>query len=607
MADRRRPPAVPACDEPEAELDALYCALPYGVALLTPDLRYRSVNPALAKLHGLPAEEHVGRTVAEIAGAETSEAERLTREVLSCGRPIERQLALRPPAAGGERLLDVSCFPVYRDRHRLLGVGAVVRDVTERHRGQAERDALLREALVARAHAQAAVVRNQAAREESEAALQEAERERARAEAAHRRASFLATVTQRLASSMDYRETLREVVSSAVPYIADWCLVTLVAPAHQLEVLGFAHGDPARERLAEEFAAGYEPHERSTLGRVLRSGRPEVLTDLTVEQLTELVSDPRQLELLQRLGACHFGTWPIPDQRGGVLGTLSLVLDESGRRFSDEDLELAEVLATRAGLHLSNARLYAERSEVAHTLQASLLPRELPSIPGVELASAFLPAGDQTIVGGDFFDVFRSADRDWTAILGDVSGKGARAAAITAAARHTLRTAAVVNSDPAANLELLNRMLLGDLGIPEFCTAVCARLRPRTGRLGVTLAFGGHPPALVLRACGRVEPVPGGRGPLIGMFAEAEFEDTELELEPGDLLLLYTDGVTDFRQAGGRGELELAATLAAQRGRSAAQVVDAVTESALALQGGAPRDDIALLAIRCPADGSGHA
>jgi PAS domain S-box-containing protein len=583
-------------------VEAVYTSLPFGVALLTPDLRYRSVNPALAEINGRPVEEHLGRTVREIMGTEADAAERMTREAIASGQAVEREFAVPAPGStDGERRFDVACFPVYRDRQELLGVGTVVREVTDRHRANAERDALLREALISEAHAQAAAVRTQAEREQSEAALLAAERERAAADAARRRASFLATVTQRLASSMDIRATLREVVASAVPYIADWCLVSLIEPDGALTTLGFAHRDPARERLAEQFAAAYRPVGGLPVARALDTGRPVVLSDVTPARLTELVDDSEQRALLERLGVCHWGTWPIPDPRGGVLGTLSLVLDDSGRRFGEEDLDLARALATRAGLHISNARLYAERSEIARTLQASLLPRELPQIPGVELASALLPAGDQNIVGGDFFDVFPTGEAVWAAILGDVSGKGARAAAITAAARHTLRTAAVVSPDPAANLALLNRMLIADLSVPEFCTAVCALLRPAPGRLEVTLAFGGHPPAMLLRATGRVQPVLGGRGPLIGMFAEAEFEAVSLELGPGDLLLLYTDGVTDVRQAAGDGEQALAATLRSQRGRSARQVVDAVAQAALRRQTGGSRDDIALLAIRVPA------
>jgi serine phosphatase RsbU (regulator of sigma subunit) len=333
----------------------------------------------------------------------------------------------------------------------------------------------------------------------------------------------------------------------------------------------------------------------------LKTGEPELIADVTPARLAAIAQTSEQAELLERLGIRHFGTWPIPSPQGEVIGALSLILGDSGRRFSDDDLVLAQTVATRAGLHITNARLYTERSQIAQTLQASLLPRELPEIPGIELASVFLPAGDQNMVGGDFFDVFKSGDGVWSAILGDVSGKGAKAAAITAAARHTLRAAALIDPQPAANLALLNRVLIADLAVPEFCTIVYARLCPGRDKLTARLANGGHPAALVLRDSGIVEEVSAGRGPLVGIVPDAEFQDTELELGPGDLLLLYTDGVTEVRTSDiALGERELVSTLAAQRGRSAHDVAEAIKRSALGLQGGVARDDIAVLAIRVP-------
>jgi sigma-B regulation protein RsbU (phosphoserine phosphatase) len=179
-------------------------------------------------------------------------------------------------------------------------------------------------------------------------------------------------------------------------------------------------------------------------------------------------------------------------------------------------------------------------------------------------------------------------------------GKGAAAAAITATARHTLRAAALIDPAPAANLALLNRVLVADLRPADFCTVVQARLYPGEDRLSVRLAHGGHPPALVLRADGTVESVEAGRGPLVGIVADAEFRESALELAPGELLLLYTDGVTEVRTSDlSLGPRQLISTLAAQRGRSADDVIEAVTASALRLQQGAARDDIAVLAIRC--------
>jgi PAS domain S-box-containing protein len=557
----------------DAQLRAVYSALPVGVAFVTPELRYERVNEALARMNGLPVEAHLGRTVSEVLGEHGAEAERLTREVIARGEPMDFELEVSTPAAQErDRCFEITYFPVFAPAG-LLGVGAVVRDVTDRRAHERERERLLHEALTARAQA----------------------------DAARRRATFLATVTRRLASSMDYEATLREVVSSAVPYLADWGLVSVVEPSGRLRLLGFAHRDPGREQLAEEFARRYRPGPASSVIRVLETGRPMVVEDMTRAQLAAMAEESEYLELLERLGIRHLGTWPIPSPDGNVaIGTLSLIMGDSGRRFAQEDLQLAQTVATRAGLHLTNARLHTERSEIARTLQDSLLPRELPVIPGVDLASAFLPAGDENVVGGDFFDVFANGDGVWTAILGDVSGKGAAAAAITAAARHTLRAAALIDPAPAANLALLNRVLVADRRPAEFCTVVQARVCPGADGLTVRLANGGHPPALILRADGSVEPVEAGRGPLVGVVEDAAFRETDVELARDDLLLLYTDGVTEVRTSDlSLGPRQLIATLADQRGRAARDVVEAVTASALRLQQGTARDDIALLAIRC--------
>jgi PAS domain S-box-containing protein len=570
----------------DAQLRAVYSALPLGVGFVTPDLRYERVNGALAQINGLSVEDHLGRTVREVVGERGAQAEELIRQVIERRAPTNFEVAVGAPAASDrERVLEVTYFPVFAPEGVLLGVGVVARDVTERRALEQERERLLNEALTARDEAQAARARAEAAREE--------------ADAARRRAGFLATVTRRMAASMDYEETLREVVASAVPHIADWGVVTVVEADGRPRVLGPVHRDPDREQLVRKFAQDYQPGPRSSVYEVLRTGAPVLVTDMTDEALAAMARDDKHLHLLAELGMRHLGTWPIPAPDGRVIGALSFILGESGRRFSAQDLDLAQAVATRAGLHITNARLYTERTEIARTLQASLLVRELPSIPGVELASAFLPAGGEAIVGGDFFDVFASADGMWTAILGDVSGKGAKAAAITAAARHTLRAAALVEPDPAANLALLNRVLTTDLAGGAYCTVVYARLCPRPGELAAEIANGGHPPPLVLRADGNVEWLPAGGGPLVGVFRDATFQTTKLDLTAGDVLLLYTDGVTEIR-SGDRwlGEEDLASTLVDHRGQTAARLVEAIQRRALGLQAGAARDDIAMLAIR---------
>jgi sigma-B regulation protein RsbU (phosphoserine phosphatase) len=227
------------------------------------------------------------------------------------------------------------------------------------------------------------------------------------------------------------------------------------------------------------------------------------------------------------------------------------------------------------------------------------VPRGLPDIPGLELASAFLPTGAENLVGGEFFDVFASGDDTWTAIIGDVSGKGAPAAAITAAARNALRAAALISPNPAENLALLNRLLVQEFDATQFCTAVYARLCPSDGRLAVRLATGGHPPSLVVRASGALEAVTAGHGPILGILPDATFVESSLELDAGDVMVLYTDGVTELRPGGiVLGEQELHRALVRHHGGAAQDLIDAVSSRVLELHGGRAHDDITMLAIR---------
>src|SRR3712207_661126 len=150
--------------------------------------------------------------------------------------------------------------------------------------------------------------------------------------------------------------------------------------------------------------------------------------------------------MLRRLELCSSLVVPMRTH-GRILGALSLGYAESGRHYTEDDVALARALAARAALHIQNSRLYTELSHIAGTLQRSLLPRRLPEIPGVEVSTRYLAVGEYNEVGGDFFDLFPTEPGVWTALIGDVSGKGAEAAAITALARHTLRAAAMRNRE----------------------------------------------------------------------------------------------------------------------------------------------------------------
>jgi serine phosphatase RsbU (regulator of sigma subunit) len=288
--------------------------------------------------------------------------------------------------------------------------------------------------------------------------------------------------------------------------------------------------------------------------------------------------------------------------RGRTLGTLTLATDQSGRRFDAQDLALAEELARRCATAVDNARLFSERAYIARTLQQSLLPAELPDIPGFEAAARFRPIGEGNEVGGDFYDLFESGGRGWTVVMGDVCGKGPDAAAVTALARYTLRAAAMRERLPSRSLELLNEALLRQRADRRFCTVAYAYLEPLAEGARIGFASGGHPLPLLLRADGTVEPV-GAPGTLLGVVPDPNFEDRSLALAPGDALVFYTDGVIESRASNGSSlnEERLADVVAGCAGADADAIAACVEDAALAAQNGSPRDDIAVLVLRVAA------
>jgi len=367
-----------------------------------------------------------------------------------------------------------------------------------------------------------------------------------------------------------------------------------------VRLMAVAHSDPERERLAWELEERfpYSGAEQHGPVAVINAGRTEVNVEVSDELLREASASEEEYEIARRLGLRSSITAPLR-ARGRTLGAITLVAAESGRTLAPRDVALVEELARRAGLAVENAHLYTERSRIAHTLQAELLPSRLPAIPGASVAVRYRAAGELNEVGGDFYDVFQRRDGDWALVIGDVSGKGAEAAAVTALARHPVRTASLQPAAPTDLLATLNEMLMAQRAGSEFCTVCVAQLaRLDGGGASLRLSLGGHPPALVLRADGSVEPL-GEPGTLVGVFADPVFSEVSVELAPGDLLLLYTDGVTEAGAVGSEiGEDGLAELLAGLAGRSAEDVVAGVEAAAVAIQDGQPRDDIALVALR---------
>jgi PAS domain S-box-containing protein len=409
------------------------------------------------------------------------------------------------------------------------------------------------------------------------------------------RSHFLSETSHTLGSSLDYEQTLRSVAWAAVPQFADWCGVDLVDESGVRERVVAAHPDPAKLLLAERLH-GYEPAEldfEQGLGKVVRTGEPLLYNDISDAVLVEAAVDAEHLALLRELALRSVIIVPI---RGPTrtLGAMSLVASESGRRFSADDVRFAEQLADRAGAAIENARLYRARTQVAQTLQRSLLPEIIPAIPGWQVAALYRPAGAelQLEVGGDFYD-FLETDDGWIVVIGDVTGKGVQAAALTSLVRHGARFVAQMDARPSAILHHLDTALKQRSTL-SLCTALCARLHPEH----VLLSSAGHPLPLIVDTDGSVRQA-GTTHALLGMPNSLAWCDQLVSVEPGATIVLYTDGVTDTRGARGRyGEERLRRLLAGHASSPPDELLGALDAELRAFQVGIQSDDTAIIALR---------
>jgi PAS domain S-box-containing protein len=413
---------------------------------------------------------------------------------------------------------------------------------------------------------------------------------------------FLAEAGAVLSASLDYEVTLANVARLAVPGIADWCGVDIAAEDGSVRNVAVAHANPAKVRWAQELSRRYppDPDEDRGVPHVIRTGASELYSEIPSELIEEGARDAEHLAVLRELEMRSVMIVPMT-ARGRTLGAITFVAtSESGRRFGDADLQVAEELAARCGLAVDNARLFSERSYIARTLQESLLPPHLPELPGLDVAARFRAAGQGYEVGGDFYDLFESGEGRWAVVMGDVCGKGAEAAAITALARYTVRAAAMRESDPVGVLEVLNQAILRQRSDRRFCTVLYAYLTQADGGVGVDFASGGHPLPIVVRAGGGAGET-GAPGTVIGIAQDPRLTREVVSLGPGDAMVLYTDGVTDARAPAQIWSPEdLSAELAATNGLDADGLAARILDLALGDGAAEPRDDIAVLVIRVP-------
>ena len=400
-------------------------------------------------------------------------------------------------------------------------------------------------------------------------------------------------------------DTIEAICDILVPYFADFCMIDLFDEDGEVTRAGL-RVSPGGGEGSEAGLAARRPSipDRMIEGDDGPSLKPRFFPRMTDRDLEGLADGPEDLEFLRSLGSRSAITVAL-NARGRITGALTLAVAWSGRRYTEEDAHFAWVLSGRVALALDNCGLFADleraeraRAEIAETLQRGLLPPPLPHIPGWSVAAMYRPAGSENEVGGDFYDVFRVAD-GWMLVLGDVTGRGARAASLTAVARYTLRTAATLTGDPVLALETLNRTLFAR-GDSSLCSVVAVAISEEPNN-PVRLAVAGHPPPLLIEG-EKVEEVRGA-DPVLGAFADARWTVSHCVLELGQQLVVVTDGVTEAQGSAERfGEERLRSALGGATDPS--QVVQRVEGSLQAFTGGALDDDIAMLVVAPGADGA---
>jgi serine phosphatase RsbU (regulator of sigma subunit) len=424
--------------------------------------------------------------------------------------------------------------------------------------------------------------------------------------------SFLVEASDLLAGTLDRDQTLALMAQMTVPTLATWCAVYTIADQASEPYLSYVlHEDeelidgiksllakvPAPDPVPTPGARVWTaPGEIAHQAALRSSMRSLGLSGGPTRQVTTGIGPT-----LATASAVGGETVVLPlVARNRVIGMLTLG-KPTDEHFRQEILELAEDLSRRAALALDNARLYSERTAISQSLQRSLLPPELPSIEGVEVEVIYRAAGEGNEVGGDFYDVFPIRDGAYGFAIGDVCGTGPNAAAVTGLARHALRLLAREGLSGPTVLERLNSAILDEGARSRFLTLLYGEMRPQAdGSAELKVVCAGHPLPLRLRQDGTVEPAAEPQ-PLLGVIEDLELYEQTVTLDPGDVLLCVTDGVTERRE-GTRmlGDDGLADVLTTCTGLTAGAVAARIMRAVERFASDAPSDDMAILAMRVP-------
>ncbi|MYQ43656.1 SpoIIE family protein phosphatase [Streptomyces sp. SID4985] len=537
---------------------------PIGLAVLDTGLRFVSVNPALERLSGLTADRHEGRTPREVLPLLDAETlEETARGVLGTGEPvIDLGVVGRTPAdPDADHTWALSLYRLEDSSGNVLGVALSLDDITEQHRAFVQ------------------------------------------VEAARRRLAVIADATSRIGTTLELERTACELAEVAVPVLADVAAVDLLdavldgrrstltptqtAVIRALAVRPENGGDAVRAADTPGDIARYAPDRLVT--ECVRTGEVVLVRHVTDKDLPRIARSAEGAELLRRAGLNSYLAVPLI-ARGEVLGALDLKRTGNPVPFDEDDVLLARELAARAAVQIDNARWYQNARNTALALQRSLLPSSPPETTGLEVASRYQPAGAAGEVGGDWFDVIPVAGGKTALVVGDVMGSGINAAAAMGLLRTATITLASLDLDPAALLERLDKATsaLDD----SIATCVYAVYDPKlrqcriasAGHLPPVRVRPGHPPELLRLPTG----VPLGVG-------DVGFSAVTVSFEPGDELVLYTDGLVETRCHSLDERLDLLLSLLDTPGRPLEEVCDLLLDR---LYDAENHDDVAVLIAR---------
>ncbi len=408
------------------------------------------------------------------------------------------------------------------------------------------------------------------------------------------RMDVLSTATGVLLDDESFTESVavRRCARLLARELADWVIIDLELDERLMRHVVIGPDDERSSEVAH-LLEDLDPAPGTLPALVHASGRSVLQAHL--DDLGALGTSPAGPPVCGLIEASSLIAVPLDDGEQ-CHGTLTLTVSGEQGPFDLMDLGLVERLARNLALVIRAGRRYRHRAGVAERLRAGLLPRELPEIPGVDVAGRHHPASRDNGFGGDFYEVFPTGS-GWGLVLGDVCGKGEDAAAVTATAKHGIRLLARWNPKPAEVLSMMNEALIDE---ERFVTAVMAYLEPRAEGMTMTVGSAGHPPAILIRRDGLIRTTSGGGIPL-GLFEDDFGVGVEqLDLDPGDTVFLYSDGVPEVCDAGRVrfGHERLIEILAAQAGRPVAELAMAVEQALLEFCHGDLRDDVSMLALR---------